>query len=666
VRSVAYHASTMTALGLAARWGHLASCLALVGAAAILLLAGRSDRSTAHSWFERVRLWSRAVAVVAIVSGCGGLAAQAALVEERTLAALDLAALQRIVFETHGGRVWLVRQGLLALLLAFLSLRADVRSRADWAAARLESALLAALAAALIALGGHAAAVEPSGGRALLNDAVHLLAAGLWVGGLLPLALLLRRAGAPAGADARPYAVLAARRFSAAALGAVLILAGTGAVNAYLYVGDVAGLLGTSYGHLLLLKLSVFAVILVLAGLNRRILPRLAGEAEHVGRPAMRRLGRFVTVEAALALLLLVAVAAMATTPPARHEAPTWPLAFRLSTVALVGAPAQQARVLVGSQIAVLGAVVALVSLVWRRRAPLLAGALVLIAFGLGLAVPPLAIDAYPLTYRRPTVPYTAASIATGSALYAEHCAACHGPTGAGDGVAGFRLPRPPADLRAPHTLHHTAGDLYWWISEGIPAAGMPSFGGRLTEEQRWDLVNFVRALAAAAEARRLGPQVEAESPRIVAPDAAFAVGPTPPRSLREYRGRKLVLLVLYSLPDSRPRLAELAELYPSLVLSGVEVVAVPRDASPDAIRQLGARPPVWFPVVTDGAHDIVTTYSLFSQAPHAEFLIDRQGYVRAISAGERRWPDGGALLATARQLNEERSVAAEPGEHVH
>ena len=104
-----------------------------------------------------------------------------------------------------------------------------------------------------------------------------------------------------------------------------------------------------------------------------------------------------------------------------------------------------------------------------------------LIAFGLGLALPPLAIDAYPLTYRRPLVPYTATSIATGSVLYAEHCAVCHGPRGAGDGLAGLRLPRPPADLRAPHTLHHTAGDLYWWISEGISAAGMPGFAGGLT-----------------------------------------------------------------------------------------------------------------------------------------------------------------------------------------
>jgi putative copper resistance protein D len=661
---VAYHASAMTAFGLAARWMHLAACLALVGAAAILLVAGPSDRPTARAWFARVRAWSWAVALVAIASGLAGLAAQAALVEGRAAGALDLAALGRVAVETHGGRVWLVRQGLLALLLAFLSLRSHIRSRADWVAARGETALLAGVAAALIALGGHAAAIEDDGGRALLNDAIHLLAAGAWVGGLLPLAGLLWRAALPAGADARPYAVLTARRFSTLALGAVLVLAVTGAANAYLYVGDLGGLLGTRYGHLLLVKLLAFAGLLALAWANRRTLPALAGAAETVGRPAMRRLGRFVALEGALALALLAVAAAMAATPPARHEASTWPISFRLTTAALAGAPALQARVLLGSQLAVLGAVLALASLGWRRRAPLMAAAAALIAFGLGLAVPPLAIDAYPLTYRRPTVPYTAASIATGSVLYAEHCAVCHGPTGAGDGLAGFRLPRPPADLRAAHTLHHTAGDLYWWISRGIPAAGMPGLGERVTGEQRWDLVNFVRALAAAAEARRLGRQVDPAAPRIAAPDAIFAVGPTS-RALRDYRGRKLVLLVLYSLPGSRARLAELAELYPSLVLSGIEVVAVPRDASPEAIRELGARPPLWFPVATEGARDIVTTYSLFSPSPHAEFLIDRQGYLRAISAGDPPWPDAQALRAAARQLNEERP-APEAGEHVH
>jgi putative copper resistance protein D len=645
----------MTALGVATRWVYLASCLSLVGSAAILLLAGRSDRPTAQAWSRGVLIWSRALALLAIVSGCAVLAGQATILESRTAAALDVEVLRRVVLDTEGGRVWLVRQGLLVLLLAFLALRADLRSRADWLGARLEAALLAALAAALVVLGGHAAAVEPDTARAIINDAIHILAAGAWVGGLWPLALLLRRAGTADGADARPYAVLTARRFSSWALGAMVVLIATGLANAYVFVGAVAELLGTRYGHLLLTKLTVLVIIVVLACMNRRTVPALAGEAESIGRPAMRRLARFVAAEGALALAMLVVVAAMAATPPARHEAATWPLRFRLSAVRLADAPADRARVLIGSQVAVLGAVTALASLTWRRRAPLAAAASVLIAFGLGLALPPLAIDAYPLTYRRPAVPYTAPSIAAGSALYAEHCAVCPGPTGAGDGLAGLRLPRPPADLRAPHTRHHTAGDLYWWISEGIPDAGMPGFADRLTEDQRWDLVNFVRALATASEARGLGPQVEPEAPRIVAPDAPFAVGPTPPHSLREYRGRKIVLLVLYALPGSRPRLAELAELYPHLARLGVEVVAVPRDGASDAIRRLGTTPAAWFPVVTEGGQDIATTYSFFSRAPLAVFLIDRQGYRGRSPSAAAPWPRLPGSLAAVRQLNDHR-----------
>ncbi len=275
--------------------------------------------------------------------------------------------------------------------------------------------------------------------------------------------------------------------------------------------------------------------------------------------------------------------------------------------------------------------------------------------------LPPLTVDAYPTTYRRPPVTYQASSIAEGASLFRANCAACHGPSGAGDGPARPALPRPPADLRAPHTAQHTAGDIFWWITAGIPAARMPGFAGTLDEERRWDLVNFVRALGSAAAARRLGPgPMPAE---FVAPDFTFAVGPTPPRALRDYRGRRVVLLVLYTLPGSHDRLAALAQQYDGLVLRGAEVIAVPRDAAPDAIRQLGAEPRILFPVVTDGAADIVTAYDLFAPGPHAEFLIDRQGYLRA------RWPappTPEGLTADVERLNAEKVAAAPADEHAH
>lgn len=657
----------MTLLGLAVRFAHLAVSVLLVGTAALVLLAGPSDRPTARRWEARMLRWARALTVGAVVTGLAALAWQVVYLEGRAGALLEPAPLARAVFETRTGTVWLVRTSLLAVLGVFLAAPLDVSRRLDWRAARGEALLLGAAALGLGGAASHAAAVEPGVARAVVADVLHLLAAGVWAGGLVPLGLLLRMGAAAEGADARPHAVRAARRFSRLALLAVVTLGVTGLSNAVLQVGSVAGLLGTPYGRLLLGKLGLLVPILGLAVANRRRhLPALAGEAATVGRPAMRRLARFVALEAALALGILGLVAAMGLTPPARHDQPVWPLGFRLTTDVLAGDPARGGQVFVGSQVLVLAGLGALVALAQRRwRAPLLAGTGVAMAAGAWLALAPLAIDAYPTTYLRSAVPYEAASIVIGHTIFQERCARCHGRTGAGDGPDGRGLPRPPADLRSAHTAHHTAGDLFWWVTHGIPAAGMPAFGEALSPEERWDVINFVRTVPAAWQARTLGAAIEPGRPSLVAPDFAFAVGPTPARRLRDYRGARIVLLVVYTLPGSQPRLAALAERYPLLATLGVEVIAVPADAAPDALRRLGAHPRILFPVVTEGAREIVDAYRLFAPPPHAEFLIDRQGYLRAIARGAPG-QDVNPLLAEVQALNAEPVTAAAPAEHVH
>ena len=658
----------MYALGLAARWLHLASSILLVGAAAMIVIAGRSDRLTAQRWEDRVLAWARWCAIVALLSGIVVVGTQTALFEGRAAAAVEPRAIARVLVDTQFGRVWIVRAGFLLLLAAFLSLRPSVTRRADWRASRGEVVLLGVAALVPLAAAGHAAAVEPDTVRTIALDALHTLGAGLWVGALLPLALLLRSASSEDGADARPHAVLAARRFSRLALGIVLVLVTSGTWLAVTHVGNVAGLVGTSYGRLLLTKLALLLVALGFAALNRSVLlARVGGDGPTVGRPAMRRLARFVTVEAGLALAILVIVAAMNVTPPARHEAPVWPFTIRLSLSALEGRAADATRALIGSQIAVIGLVALIAGLAMRAwRLPLAAVALAAVGAGVGLALPPLSIDAYPTTYLRPSVPYQASAITAGAALYQSHCAGCHGPRGAGDGPAGRTLPRSPADLRAPHTAQHTAGDLFWWISHGIPGSGMPGFGSQLTEDQRWELINFLRALSAGYGARGMGATIERDRRWLVAPDFSFAVGPTPPRALKDYRGRT-VLVVFYSLPGSRPRMNQLAGREGTLAILGVEVIAVPIDADPDAIRRLGAEPRVLFPVVTEGAETIVAAYRLFALAPHVELLVDRQGYVRAITRSGGESLDFDALVAQVQQLNEEKiTVEAAPEEHVH
>ncbi len=90
-----------------------------------------------------------------------------------------------------------------------------------------------------------------------------------------------------------------------------------------------------------------------------------------------------------------------------------------------------------------------------------------------------------------------AASIADGKALYQQNCLACHGAAGKGDGPVGLTLNPRPADL----SYHaqpgvHTDGQLFDWITNGFPGSAMPAFSQKLSDQQRWDLVNFIRTLA--------------------------------------------------------------------------------------------------------------------------------------------------------------------------
>ncbi len=93
-------------------------------------------------------------------------------------------------------------------------------------------------------------------------------------------------------------------------------------------------------------------------------------------------------------------------------------------------------------------------------------------------------------------IPTSDDSLATGALLYEQNCLVCHGPQGRGDGPAGLALNPPPADLSI-HTEPgvHLDGQLYLWISEGVPGSAMPAFETLLTEDERWHLVNYIRSL---------------------------------------------------------------------------------------------------------------------------------------------------------------------------
>lgn len=676
---------------MAARAAQLAALATLVGAYAFLLLVARPAARAGGEAIRTGLLAALDARLRILVAGALALALIAGVVDLWRLIALatggglrdslDVARALAVLLETRFGLVWVARHVLLALLAAVLAL-AEERDDADWLALRGQALGLSAASLVLGAATGHAASAD-AGVAALVADAIHLLAGALWAGGLLPLALTLAWTARLPAAEAMAVGAAAGARFSRLALGAVTALAITGLFATWEQLGGIPGLLGTSYGRWLLLKLALFLAVLGVAAGNRLVwLPRLErGAATAAG--AVVWLRRTLLAEAGLATAILIVVAVLGLTTPGRHTEVVWPLPFRLDWEATKALPGVRPRVAVGSQLATFGLVALLLAVVLRPRRWRLAGAAgsLAILLGAGVALPPLAVDAYPTTYWRPTVPYTAASIVQGAALYRAHCAGCHGPAGRGDGPGGAGLPRRPADLTAQHAADHTAGDMFWWISHGIAGAGMPGFGDRLSPDERWDLVNFVRALSAAERARELGPEA---SPRalVVAPDFGFTAGVGEERALRDWRGRGVVVLVFFTLPASAERLVRLSEASLPLRLAGGELIGVPLREERALYRALGPRP-VYFPLAVDGAAEAAAAYALFGRAvpigdpdgrglTHMELLVDRQGYLRARwiprdpAQAAGGWTDPADLIAQVARLAREAPRTPVAAEHVH
>ena len=85
------------------------------------------------------------------------------------------------------------------------------------------------------------------------------------------------------------------------------------------------------------------------------------------------------------------------------------------------------------------------------------------------------------------------ASTARGHALYLANCAACHGVSGTGDGLTAAGFMPGPGNL-ASSVPSLTDGELAYRIAAGTAATRMPAFSITLSEHDRWDLVNYLRA----------------------------------------------------------------------------------------------------------------------------------------------------------------------------
>jgi putative copper export protein/mono/diheme cytochrome c family protein/peroxiredoxin len=454
----------------------------------------------------------------------------------------------------------------------------------------------------------------------------------------------------------------------------------------FVFLGAFPELVGTAYGRLLSAKIAVLSgVFAIAAHLRWAVLPRLV--SPNLAREAIRHVAFLVATECALGVIIVILGSVVAETIPAIHDQIGWPIGFRYSIVATWNDPNVQWRVYAGASLILAGTVWG--SLAWKaawRNSHAVTpagkkfwGAASTMLIGLVVTLTALAVPAFPDTYRRSDTPFEAVSVANGARLFVPHCTECHGVSGRGDGPGAARLPKKPANLTEPHTALHTAGDMFWWIGHGIRESGMPGFGAELSEEQRWDIVNFLRAFSTGYSARIIENAVVPNGPWLGAPDFDFVAANGVAGRIKDFRGRRALLVVFFSWPASLRRLNALAADHAAALALGAEVLAVPvgRPAL-DAARN-GDLTFLPFAVVRDGSEDIAQAYALFGRTlakmgddargvmpAHMEFLIDRFGYVRARWIAESPEADWSNLTQQLSLLGGEQQVSPFPDEHVH
>jgi putative copper resistance protein D len=261
-------------------------------------------RPVARLRLELAGVLARTFTLVGVGAAAVGLAQLAALLLQLTTlaggGAWPLAAASETLF-------FQVSTGRMALALALVAVVAGRRRAADSAGWAALLALLAAALGLLAAGTSHAAARVEGRLPLLLLDAVHQVAAFVWVGGLLHLVVTALSPRVTA------WPALLLPRFSALAQSAVAALVLSGLGLSLTYIDALSALTGTAYGLMVATKVVLFGGLLALGAMNFLEVRGLEGSASIPSA----RLRRYVEVEFGLGVTVLLAAASLTSLPPA-------------------------------------------------------------------------------------------------------------------------------------------------------------------------------------------------------------------------------------------------------------------------------------------------------------------------------------------------------------
>lgn len=260
--------------------------------------------------------WAAGTALLGAILSILGVAMLAASMAGVSVAEVDRASIDAILWQTSIGAAAIVRIGalVLAALLAALVRRAPAIGLSA-------VSLCGALALGPLAWTGHGAMDDGTlGWLHLIADIAHLLAAGAWIGAIMALALLLFRPRSRFDDAHLHLSHRALDSFAVAGTIFVVVIVLTGIVNSWMLIGPsrISALPTSLYGQLLIAKLVLFAAMLGFAAANRfRLTPELADQlGGGTNGTAVGALRRSLALEAACGCAILAIVACLGMIEP--------------------------------------------------------------------------------------------------------------------------------------------------------------------------------------------------------------------------------------------------------------------------------------------------------------------------------------------------------------
>ncbi|MBN8902662.1 MAG: copper homeostasis membrane protein CopD [Rhodospirillales bacterium] len=297
------------------RVGQFAAVMLVFGSSLFRLrFAPESERRVFGPWYRSVLI---AAAIITLVSSLAWLDVEAGTMSGEWSNAANPHTVATVLYRTSFGQVWQLNLAAAAILLCVVFAPAKIQHLKSW------SGIVVGLSALLIATSTWTGHAVMHGG--LMGDihpfvqVVHVLAAATWLGSLPALGFALHSLRKPELAAQRSAAQHLLRGYSRMGYLAVGLVLLTGCIDTWFMVDSFGALFSTSYGRILVAKISLFLLMMGVAAVNRFVLtPTIMHSGSNVtaAEASLRQLRRTVVLEQILGVSIIVLVSVLGTVAP--------------------------------------------------------------------------------------------------------------------------------------------------------------------------------------------------------------------------------------------------------------------------------------------------------------------------------------------------------------